>query len=46
LCLEASTVKSHVSRILLRLNLGSRQQLIAELWRSGFMAGEEGRMTG
>jgi DNA-binding NarL/FixJ family response regulator len=38
LSLEISTVKSHVSRMLQRLNLASRQQLIAHLWRTGFMA--------
>ena len=39
LSLEVSTVKSHVSRVLQRLNLRSRQQLIAHLWRTGFIDG-------
>jgi DNA-binding NarL/FixJ family response regulator len=37
LSVEISTVKSHVSRMLQRLNMDSRQQLIAYLWRTGFL---------
>lgn len=32
--LEVSTVKTHISRMLQRLNLRDRHQLIAHLWRS------------
>jgi DNA-binding CsgD family transcriptional regulator len=41
LSLEISTVKSHISRMLQRLNLQNRQQLIAHLWRTGFVASPE-----
>jgi len=41
LSLEISTVKSHISRMLQRLNLHNRQQLIAHLWRTGFVASPE-----
>ena len=37
LSVEISTVKSHVSRMLQRLNIDTRQQLIAYLWRTGFI---------
>lgn len=37
LSVEVSTVKSHVSRVLQRLNLRDREQLIAMAWRSGVM---------
>ena len=37
LSVEVSTVKSHVSRVLQRLNLRDREQLIAHAWRSGLM---------
>lgn len=37
LCVEVSTVKSHVSRVLQRLNLRDREQLIVHVWRSGAM---------
>jgi DNA-binding NarL/FixJ family response regulator len=38
LCLEISTVKSHLSRMLQRMDLRDRQQLVAHLWRSGFLS--------
>lgn len=37
LSVEVSTVKSHVSRVLQRLNLRDREQLIAHAWRTGVM---------
>jgi DNA-binding CsgD family transcriptional regulator len=37
LCVEVSTVKSHISRVLQRFNLRDREQLIAHVWRSGVM---------
>ena len=33
--LQVSTVKTHISRMLQRLNLRDRHQLIAYIWRSG-----------
>ena len=41
LSVEISTVKSHVSRMLQRLNMDNRQQLIAYLWRTGFITSAE-----
>ena len=46
LSLEVSTVKSHVSRMLQRLNLPNRQQLIAHLWRTGFVTSPETEALG
>ncbi len=37
--LEVSTVKTHISRMLQRLDLRDRHQLIAHLWRSGALSG-------
>ena len=37
LSLEISTVKSHISRLLQRLDLHNREQLIVQLWRTGFI---------
>jgi len=43
LSVEISTIKSHVSRILQRLNMPNRQQLIVHLWRSGALKDSEPR---
>ena len=40
LSVETSTVKSHISRVLQRLNLRDREQLIAHVWRSRAMERE------
>jgi DNA-binding CsgD family transcriptional regulator len=40
LSVEISTVKSHISRILQRLDLRDREQLIAHVWRSSAMERE------
>lgn len=40
LSVEISTVKSHVSRVLQRLDLRDREQLIAHVWRSGALERE------
>jgi DNA-binding CsgD family transcriptional regulator len=37
LSIEVCTVKSHVSRLLMRLNLRNREQLIAFAWRHGLL---------
>jgi DNA-binding NarL/FixJ family response regulator len=41
LAVEISTVKSHVSRILLRCALRDREQLIVLAWKSGLMSCEQ-----
>lgn len=37
LCLEVSTVKTHVSRLLQRFGVRDREQLIAYAWRTGLV---------
>lgn len=37
LCVEVSTVKTHVSRLLQRFGLRGREQLIAHAWRNGLL---------
>jgi len=43
LTVETSTVKTHVSRMLERLDLRDRHQLIAHLWRSGAVQRSDAR---
>jgi DNA-binding CsgD family transcriptional regulator len=42
LSIEISTVKSHVSRLLSRLDLPNRPHLIAYAWRTGVVEQEAG----